>query len=99
MQSISLFNSSLNDRAQLAFSTHDVSLLDTKALFRKEQIWFTDKDDDQVYLYSLSDFTAQNSGIRPGSNLYEPYSQGLFGAIANPSFVELFLREDGDGIE
>ena len=55
---VSLFNSSLNDKAQMVITTHDSSLLDIKTLFRKEQLWFTDKDQNQTYLYSLSSFTA-----------------------------------------
>lgn len=43
--------------AQLIFSTHDTSLLD-HALFRRDQIWFTDKDADQATrLYPLTDFS------------------------------------------
>ena len=94
---VSLFNSSLNNCAQLVFTTHDASLLDIKTLFRKEQIWFTDKDEKQIYLYSLSNFTAQNSGIRLESNLYEHYSKGLLGALPDPSLIDILIdRENGD---
>jgi len=94
---VSLFNSSLNNNAQLVFSTHDASLLDIKTLFRKEQIWFTDKDQKQVYLYPLSEFTAQNSGIRLDSNLYEHYSKGFLGALPDPSLVDILIeRKNGD---
>ena len=94
---VSLFNSVENTNcAQLVFSTHDVSLLDLKNLFRKEQIWFTHKDDAQVYLYPLSDFTAQNSGIRLESNLYDLYSKGVLGALPEPSLIDVLLmgRQD-----
>ena len=94
---VSLFNSSLNNNAQLVFSTHDASLLDIKTLFRKEQLWFTDKDQKQVYLYSLSAFTAQNSGIRLESNLYEHYSKGFLGALPDPSLIDMLIgRKNGD---
>lgn len=93
---VSLFNSSLNNCAQLVFTTHDASLLDIKTLFRKEQIWFTDKDEKQIYLYALSNFTAQNSGIRLDSNLYEHYSKGLLGALPDPSLIDILIdREKG----
>jgi hypothetical protein len=43
--------------AQLIFSTHDTSLLDHR-LFRRDQIWFTEKDGDQVTrLFPLTDFS------------------------------------------
>jgi uncharacterized protein len=90
---VSLFNSSLNNKAQLVFSTHDASLLDIRTLFRKEQIWFTDKDQKQVYLYPLSAFTAQNSGIRLESDLYEHYSKGLLGALPDPSLIDMLIRQ------
>ncbi|MEG0836155.1 MAG: ATP-binding protein [Anaerovoracaceae bacterium] len=96
---ISLFNSALNKKGQLIFSTHDASLLDIKTLFRKEQLWFTDKDKEQVYLYSLSNFTAQNSGIRLESNLYDYYSKGLLGALPDPSLIDILLTSDGDDYE
>lgn len=94
---VSLFNSSLNNSAQLVFTTHDASLLNIKTLFRKEQLWFTDKDQKQAYLYSLSAFTAQNSGIRLESNLYEHYSKGFLGALPDPSLIDVLIgRTNGD---
>jgi hypothetical protein len=94
---VSLFNSSLNNKAQLVFTTHDAGLLDIKTLFRKEQLWFTDKDQKQVYLYSLSSFTAQNSGIRLDSNLYDHYSKGLIGALPDPSLIDMLIeRKNGN---
>lgn len=97
---VSLFNSSLNNKGQLIFSTHDVGLLDIRTLFRKEQLWFTDKDQNQVYLYPLSSFTTQNSGIRVESNLYEYYSKGLLGALPVPSLIDVLISEnDGDVYE
>lgn len=93
---VSLFNNLLNKSAQLIFTTHDISLLDIKTLFRKEQLWFTDKDDKKTYFYSLADFTASEFGIRSDSNLYEPYSKGLLGALPDPSLVDFLLqRKDG----
>lgn len=88
---ISLFNNLINTSAQLICTTHDVSLLDIKTLFRKDQIWFTDKDLDQTYLYSLASFTAENSGVRSDSDIFEKYSKGVFGALPDPSLIEVLL--------
>lgn len=88
---VSLFNSSLNDHAQMIFSTHDASLLDIKTLFRKEQIWFTDRVEDKVYLYPLSCFTAEKSGIRTDSDLYERYIKGFLGALPDPSLIDVLI--------
>ncbi len=75
----------------MIFTTHDASLLDIKTLFRKEQIWFTDKVEDEVYLYSLSGFTAENSGIRTDSDLYERYAKGFLGALPDPSLIDVLI--------
>lgn len=41
---IELFTSDINKTdAQLIITSHNVNLLDTKGLFRKDQIWFTEK--------------------------------------------------------
>lgn len=92
---VSLFNNIANESAQLVCTTHDVSLLDIKTLFRKEQLWFTDKDDTQAYLYSLADFSANDTGIRSETNLYERYSKGLLGALPDPSLVDFLLLKKG----
>jgi hypothetical protein len=47
--------------AQLLFTTHDTSLLD-RTLFRRDQIWFTEKDRDQATrVYPLSDFSPRET--------------------------------------
>ena len=94
---ISLFNNYINTSAQLICTTHDVSLLDIKTLFRKDQIWFTDKDNQQAYLYSLAMFTAEKTGVRSESDIIEKYSKGVFGALPDPSLVEALLNIDEEG--
>ena len=89
---ISLFNNLINVSAQLICTTHDVSLLDIKTLLRKDQIWFTDKDTQQAYLYSLSMFTAKESGVRSDGDILDKYSKGMFGALPDPSLVEALLN-------
>jgi uncharacterized protein len=62
--------------AQLIFSTHDTSVLDND-LFRRDQIWFTEKDSNNATkLYPLSDFTPRN-----GEALEKGYLKGRYGAI------------------
>ena len=89
---ISLFNNELNSNAQLIATTHDTSLLDCQKLFRKEQIWFTHKDKDRVYLYSLSDFTANENNIRNTSDLQAKYRAGVFGALPEPDLFSTLLE-------
>lgn len=68
--------------AQLIFSTHDTSLLD-HTLFRRDQIWFTEKDSDQATrIYPLSDFSP-----RKREAWERGYLTGRYGAV--PFFSEL----------
>ena len=89
---IALFNNELNRDAQLIATVHDISLLDCQKLFRKEQIWFTHKDRDNAYLYSLADFTAEKSGVRDTSDLIEKYRKGVFGALPEPDLFQSLLE-------
>lgn len=92
---VSMFNNELNDKAQLIFTAHDVSLMDCKKLFRKEQIWFVHKDEDGVYLYSLADFTAKD-GVRDTTDIIEKYNRGVLGAIPDPDMIETLLQVKND---
>lgn len=67
--------------AQLLFTTHDTSLLD-RTLFRRDQIWFTEKDRDQATrLYPLTDFSPRESEAWE-----KGYLIGRYGAV--PFFDE-----------
>ncbi len=81
---IAMFNNEMNQRAQLIATVHDVSLLDCRTLFRKEQIWFSHKDTEHAYLYSLGEFSAAEDGIRETTDLIEKYKKGLLGALPKP---------------
>lgn len=95
---VSLFNNKLNNGAQLIFTAHDVTLLDCKKLFRKDQIWFASKDFSSEYLYSLDDFTAQEDKIRSETDLFEKYNSGVLGAVPEPDLISILLsnsKEEG----
>ena len=94
---IALFNNELNNNSQLIATVHDVSLLDCQKLFRKEQIWFTYKDKENAYLYSLSEFTAEKDGVRETSNLIEKYRNGMFGALPEPDLFQSLLEVSQNG--
>ncbi|MDO4338066.1 MAG: ATP-binding protein [Eubacteriales bacterium] len=63
--------------AQLLFTTHDAMLLDL-TFFRRDQIWFAEKNDKTcaTELFSLASFSP-----RKGENVRKGYLQGRFGAI------------------
>lgn len=93
---ISMFNNEINTRAQLIATLHDISLLDCKKLFRKEQIWFTNKDENGTELYSLKEFSYAENGVRDTSDIKEKYSKGEFGAIPDPDLISALLEVDMD---
>lgn len=81
---IKLFNNSKTNlyNSQLLFATHDTNLLSSE-LFRRDQIWFTEKDDvEQTDLYCLADMKLPDgSKVRNDSNLEKNYIRGRYGAI------------------
>ena len=63
--------------AQLIFTTHDTSLLDTPDLFRRDQIWFVEKDLNQASsLVALSEFSP-----RKNEALERGYLMGRYGGV------------------
>jgi len=62
--------------AQIIFTTHSPSLLDTE-LMRRDQIWFTEKDEaGETQLYPLTDYQP-----RKGEAIAKGYLAGRYGAI------------------
>ena len=93
---ISMFNNDINKNAQLIATLHDISLLDCKKMFRKEQIWFTDKNDNGTELYSLREFSYDQAGVRDTTDIQDRYSKGAFGAIPDPDLISTLLEVDMD---
>ncbi len=85
---VSLFNSKeLNKKnAQLIFNTHDTNLL-SSGLFRRDQIWFTDKNKfGEAKLYSLADFKSDE--VRKSESFEENYIKGKYGAVPFLGFFD-----------
>lgn len=85
---VSLFNSKeLNPKnAQLIFNTHDTNLLSAD-LFRRDQIWFTDKNKfGEAKLYSLADFKSDE--VKKNEPYEENYIRGKYGAVPFLGFFE-----------
>jgi hypothetical protein len=75
---VEIFNSTENaSKSQLIFTAHDTNLLDLD-LFRRDQIWFVEKNPDTgaSELYSLCDF-GDNADI----DAEKGYLLGIYGAI------------------
>lgn len=89
---VALFNNEINTAGQLIFTIHDISLLDCKRLFRKEQIWFIHKDRNRTWLYSLAEFKSRNHGTRDTTDIIEHYKKGVYGAVPEPSLIKVLLE-------
>lgn len=75
---IALFNSKETNpkNAQLIFTTHDTNLLSAN-IFRRDQIWFTQKDRyGATDLYSLAEYKVRND-----ASFEKDYLSGKYGAI------------------
>ena len=71
------YNPKINTKqAQLLFTTHDPSLLN-QDLFRRDQVWFCEKEDRQTQLFPLSDFSIR----KESTNIERDYLSGRFGAV------------------
>ena len=83
---IQTFHNNVNDKgAQLIAAIHDVNLLSRKELLRRDQIWFTSRQNDgSTDLYSAWDYRP-----RKGEKLDKNYLAGRYGAIP---YVENILR-------
>ncbi len=77
---VSQFSSENNPNgAQLIANTHDISLMDTSELLRRDQIWFVNKSRSKgvSVLYCLSDF----DGVRKDTDVMKGYLLGRYDAV------------------
>lgn len=75
-----------NSMAQLIYTTHDTTLMD-KRFFRRDQIWFVQKDEyGYSELSALSDFK-----VRSDASFEKDYLAGVYGGI--PFLKEFSMKE------
>lgn len=73
-------------RAQLIYTTHDTTLMDKK-FFRRDQIWFVQKDE-----FGYSELTALSEyKVRSDASFEKDYLAGVYGGI--PLLKEFSMRE------
>ncbi|MFI3205878.1 MAG: ATP-binding protein [Clostridia bacterium] len=81
---VDLFHSNNNKKAQLIYTTHDTTLLDKK-FFRRDQIWFVEKDKfGYSNLSALSDFK-----IRTDASFEKDYLSGVYGGVPIISDIQI----------
>ena len=67
--------------AQLIFTTHNVTYLEM-GIFRRDEIWFTKKNEERSELYSLDDIEDKKGNkVRKDSDYAKNYLLGSYGAI------------------
>lgn len=99
MELVKMFESKLNTKgAQLIITTHDTNLL-RKDIFRRDQIWFTEKDKFGASdLYSLVEYKInQATSVRNDATFSKDYLIGKYGAIpffGGDDFVKSFINEE-----
>lgn len=77
-----------NSEAQLIYTTHDTTLMDKK-FFRRDQIWFVQKDQfGYSELSALSDFN-----VRSDASFEKDYLAGVYGGIP---FLKEYAMKEGD---
>ena len=75
-----------DSKAQLIYTTHDTTLMDKK-FFRRDQIWFVQKDEfGYSELVALSDFK-----VRSDASFEKDYLAGVYGGI--PLIKDFELKE------
>lgn len=75
-----------DSKAQLIYTTHDTTLLDKK-FFRRDQIWFVQKDEfGYSEISALSDFK-----VRSDASFEKDYLAGVYGGI--PYLKEFSMKE------
>lgn len=92
---IGLFNSKDNNplNAQLIFVSHNTNYLNSN-LFRRDQIWFTDKNDYGVTdLYSLVEYKKDNKKVRNDASYEKNYLLGKYGSTPNIFQSESIIRD------
>jgi AAA15 family ATPase/GTPase len=81
---VDIFQDSKNSKAQLIFTTHDISLLN-KEQFRRDEVNFVDKNNrGESSIYALSDLK-----VRDDATFNKDYLQGKYGAIPIFNYDEI----------
>lgn len=90
---VSAFNNLANTKDQLIFTTHNLLLVASKCLMRKEQICLLKRSHDgSTSVFCLKEATAANGGPREGSDILKRYNHGDFGDLPSPDFIIAILE-------
>lgn len=83
------FNSFANPKGQLLFTAHDLELITCKFMMRKDQIYFSFRNDDlSSRLFCLKDAPVAEGGPRSAEDILKHYNRGEFGHVPSPNFIK-----------
>lgn len=87
---VDLFHSNVTNKssAQLIFTTHETSIL-SQDVFRRDQIWFCEKENKATKLYSLVEFKPRK-GV---TDLEKGYLSGRYGALPFFKSISMTMGE------
>jgi len=86
---LSAFNSFANSKAQLVFTAHDIELITCKYMMRKDQVYFSFREDDLTStLFCLKNAPVESGGPRSTEDLLKHYNRGEFGHVPSPNFIK-----------
>jgi len=83
--------------AQLIYVTHDNYTL-TKDIFRRDQIWFVEKDSDSVsHLYSLAEYKSEDDKkVRKDATYNKDYLLGKYGSVPVLRGYDMWRTQDNE---
>ena len=83
--------------AQLIYVTHDNYTL-TKDIFRRDQIWFVEKDSDAVsHLYSLAEYKSDDDKkVRKDASYNKDYLLGKYGSVPILRGYDMWRNQDAE---
>ncbi|MZK53622.1 AAA family ATPase [Clostridium beijerinckii] len=83
--------------AQLIYVTHDNYTL-TKDIFRRDQIWFVEKDSDAVsHLYSLAEYKSEDDKkVRKDASYNKDYLLGKYGSVPILRGYDMWRNQDAE---
>jgi hypothetical protein len=96
---VSVFNNSANNGAQLLFTSHDLNVMDTRRLLRKDQIYLTNRSvEGNVRLRRLTEWTARD-GLRSEDDVADRLTKEELDDLnlPNPEFLSVLLDINEDG--
>jgi AAA15 family ATPase/GTPase len=89
---VKFFHTKANKSGQVIVALHDTNLL-KKEIFRRDQIWFAEKNDKEGFtdLYSMVEY--KDTFVRNDASFEKGYLEGKYGAIPYLGDIKRFIND------